>query len=236
MKKALSILMALALLTVPALAFAEDGGMNAAQELTALWADENYPDDVGGIFYDNVSEKCGVLLTSLSDARESEIRTLVSDPDSVFFVACSYSFGELLAVQHEIEDTYLPTGELSGVGIGWLSGDGGVTGFGESGYEMRVTVNVRTEYYDQYAALFGEMYGDKVYVEASGPIVPADDSAQAAASPTPDIYITPMQTGPVSEVKPDIVLYILISLVPATAIVIGIFWLIRFKEKHIDGK
>ena len=36
--------------------------------------------------------------------------------------------------------------------------------------------------------------------------------------------------------KPDVLLYVLISLFPLAAVVVGVFWVIRFKEKHIDGK
>lgn len=36
--------------------------------------------------------------------------------------------------------------------------------------------------------------------------------------------------------KVDVGFIVLISLFPLAAIVVGVFWAIRFKEKHIDGK
>lgn len=169
MKKALSFLLFVLLLALSVPALAESDGMRAAQELTNLWESGGYPNDVGGVFYDSISGsgKCGVLLTSLSDAREAEIRALVSEPNTVFFVKCSYSYNELLAVQKQIIQTYLHDGGIVGCGVGWTTKDNHVKGFGESGFEMRVCVDVLEADYEKYTALFSELYGEKVYVGVS---------------------------------------------------------------------
>ena len=53
-----------------------------------------------------------------------------------------------------------------GIGVGWATIDGQVTGFGESGKESRVVVSVLTEHADEYRDRFRKKYGDMVYVEA----------------------------------------------------------------------
>ncbi|HWQ58818.1 MAG TPA: hypothetical protein VN540_07325 [Clostridia bacterium] len=61
------------------------------------------------------------------------------------------------------------------------------------------------------------------------PVIPAlaeGSSASALPSPAPDDGVQ----------KPDVGLYIIISLFPVSAVVVGVLWVIRFKEKHIDGK
>lgn len=234
MKKVLPLLLVSAFLFLPAAALADEGGMSSSRELAEAWSAGGYPDDVGGVFYDSATGKCGVLLLSPTDAREEEIRALVSEPDSLFFVSCAYSYNELLAIRQEIDGVYAANGEIVGTGVGWKSDEKGVSGFGESGYEMRVTVFALDAYYDKYAALFTEKYGEKVYVFASGAAAPVDNNA--SISPSPEATRLPDVTPAQTDEGPDILLYALIALFPVAAIVVGVFWAIRFKEKHIDGK
>ncbi len=60
--------------------------------------------------------------------------------------------------------------------------------------------------------------------------------APASVESTPRASPAPGQTAEQGDARPDIGLYILISLFPIMAVVVGVFWVIRFKEKHIDGK
>lgn len=60
--------------------------------------------------------------------------------------------------------------------------------------------------------------------------------APAGAESTPGASPIPGKMAEQDDTRPDIGLYILISLFPIMAVVVGVFWVIRFKEKHIDGK
>lgn len=124
-----------------------------------------------------------MLLTELSDAREAEIRALVSDPNAVFFVKCSYSYNELLAVLKQIEQNDLFTDkiEIVGAGIGWTSDENGVRGFGENGFENRVCIEVLEEYYDKYVSLLGGQYGDMVDVSIGEIAIPQTGDAESPA-------------------------------------------------------
>ncbi len=228
MKKALFLLLVLALLCSPLAARADEGGMASSQELAEAWSAGGYPDDVGGVFYDSATGKCGVLLLSPTDAREEEIRALVSEPGSLFFVGCAYSYNELLSIQREIDSAYGAGGELVATGVGWKSDGNGVSGFGESGYEMRVTVFALDAHCDKYAALFAEKYGDKVHVFPSGAVVPVDNNA--SISPSPEATRTPDVAPTQTDDKPDILLYALIVLLSIAALAAGVFRLRRRKN------
>ncbi len=221
MKRFIAIAAALiiTLIYIPVLA----DGADAANALSSLWETEGYPEDVGGVFYDQTSGKCGVLLTQLSRERESEILALTDYPEDVFFVQCSYSHKDMFVAQQQITAGYISDKKIVGVGIGWISDDNGVTGFGESGYEMRVVVDVTEENYDEMYALLSGVYGDMVYLEISSPITAEDNTAE-------------LHTQTSDGEKPNIVLYICIGIFFAATVTVFVFWLIRMKERHIDGK
>lgn len=64
------------------------------------------------------------------------------------------------------EEMKAPRSLIFGVGIGWATIDGKVTGFGPSGKESRVVVEVDSTVYDSYAEKWSRLYGDMVYVES----------------------------------------------------------------------
>ncbi len=141
---------------------APDQGMDA---LFQSWEKNGYPDDIGGVYFDSETGRLAVLLVNGSEARKEELRAMAGDPD-LRFTDSAYSYNELLAVLDEITKEMSGGAEgLYGAGIGWISRDGDVVGFGESGKEFRVTVVVDESALDRYTEEFSARYGDKVYFE-----------------------------------------------------------------------
>ena len=68
---------------------------------------------------------------------------------------------------------------IYGVGIGWTTIDGEVTGFGDGGKEFRVVVQVSENVFSELTEKYRDKYGDMVYVEGSQGIVPLDDAKQS---------------------------------------------------------
>lgn len=176
----LTVLITLSIFTV---AFATDGKLTK-EELFAKWTEDGYPDDVGGVYYDDAQDKTVITLIDPSDGRIDEIRSLVTDPETLAFDQGKYSYNDLLAVQREIEKemaTQSDKPSIHSVGIGWISIDGKVTGFGESGKEFRVVVSVDESVFSEFAAKYKEKYGDMIYVESSTGIT-TDDVAKEKAN------------------------------------------------------
>lgn len=145
---------------------ANPGNISAVQALYDEWEQNGYPDDIGGVYFDDELGELVVLLKNGTDARREELRALTGDPD-LQFTDCAYSINEL----REVRDRLLleMSGDASGIyglGIGWTTRDGEVVGFGESGREFRVTVMVDEKMLDRYAQEFAARFGDMVHVEA----------------------------------------------------------------------
>ena len=195
MKKIICMILAAAFfLTIPVVALAveshtpkaiPDDVFTAVQELSALWPNSSYPDDVGGLVMNNEQDKLVILLVNNTAARQAEVRRLVSRPAALQFASCKYSFQQLRAAQEDIITRY-GLGEQSGIvgiGIGWSCErlrQSLAPGFGISGFENRVVVSVATERaYNKLQKEFAARSGDMVYVEreSAGPgYIPKTDS------------------------------------------------------------
>lgn len=165
MKKFVCLILAV-LLTIPAQAAEYDS-------VTALWDDwsiNGAPDwFCCASSTDGTSEHMTFVVKS-AEAEEELLAMLPADAAlDVVVSETAYTQAELLKIQEEIINTYM-SGEqppVAGVGIGWTVVDGNVTGFGESGREDRVVVNVLADQMDTVGAEIQETYGDAVYLEAS---------------------------------------------------------------------
>jgi len=124
-----------------------------------------YPNDVGGAYYDNETNKICYLVVDPTPKRIEELRTKYGG--NVGFTPCKYTYTELMRVQYEIYIQMLTDQNIISVGTGWISdSSGNVTGFGESGKENRVVVDVDKSEYARYSAEFEKKYSDKVFAEA----------------------------------------------------------------------
>lgn len=146
---------------------AED--MPTAQELVAQWAETRYPDDVGNIYTDK--GKLVIGLVDGSEARQEELRAMVSDPGSLAFDEAAYPYNDLLAVKEEISRELSSDEGLYSVGVGWTSAEG--TGFGSSGKDSRVVVSAEAGKLAYYQTLYKERYGGMVVVVEGNPLVTA---------------------------------------------------------------
>lgn len=119
---------------------------------------------------DGSSDRLTVVVESQEAAEE--LAAMIEDDGTLTVIvsADGYTDSQLRQVQGEIAAEHMKTpGEspVVGIGVGWTQINGQVTGFGESGRESRVVVDVLTDYVDEYRELFRERYGDMVYVEAT---------------------------------------------------------------------
>jgi len=156
----------------------DEVGQPEVRELVILfgqWEREGYPDDIGGVYYDNQADSYGVLVVDPSPQRVAELRELLGD--DVIITPCRFSYNELLMVNDEIVEMMgsNQNSGISAVGLGWTSTGGRVHGFGESGKEFRVIVYVDESVFDHYSAGFMSRYGERVIVEA-GVIAIVEDS------------------------------------------------------------
>lgn len=155
----------------------------AVEEVLLEWEMNGYPDNVGSVYYDSDSEKHVISLVNDDEEHRNEIRALLSDPDFQDFETATYSYNELLAVQHEIEKEMMAQTEdtinISSAGLGWTTIDGELVGFGPSGKEFRVVVGVPESSFAEYSEKYETLYGDMVYVEigSAGIGVPSEDAS-----------------------------------------------------------
>ncbi len=182
MKKIFVMMMILiCALSFASITFAEGEYANIG-EMYQDWAMNGYPDYVGSVYStDGSSDNMTILLIEGEETKADEIRALLKDDSGVSFGVATYAHNELKEVNNEIVKKYMGSDAMIyGVGIGWTSVDGEVTGFGESKKESRVIVTVDDSIAQEYANQFYEIYGDMVIVEAGGAAVPLSESTKQA--------------------------------------------------------
>lgn len=134
-------------------------------ELLNDWETNGYPDDVGGVYYDDATGNLVIMLVNADEARVQELRSMAQGA-RIGFGMSRYSYNELLAVQKKIAaEADGGKQKIYGVGVGWTVLDGEVTGFGESGKEFRVVVTVDESVLDEYVNAYESLYGDMVRVK-----------------------------------------------------------------------
>ena len=160
------------------------------------WEREGYPDDIGGRFFDSYTGSVGILVVDPTPQRIAELREMFGS--DVIITPSKYSHNELRRVHSEISEMMFsnPDSGIYGVGIGWTRTDGVVHGFGESGKEFRVVVQVDESAFDHYSIGFMNRYSDRVFIEAVSPesfrLFSVDDSEDGTAV-TIDNNIVPIE-------------------------------------------
>ncbi len=172
--------------------FALDNGeaddRSAIGDVLSDWETNGYPDDIGGVFYDQETGRMTILLVNPSIGRETELSEIIP---GVAFLPSVYSYNELLAVQDAITKEMMaqPDEEamIYSAGIGFTAIDGMITGFGESGKEFRVVVSVDQSVFEETADRLYQRYGDMVYVEAGTAPVTLDGRLDTPAQAVTDM-------------------------------------------------
>jgi len=108
-----------------------------------------YPDDIGGVFYDNETYKLCYLVVDRTPDRIKELQKRYGE--NVEFAPCKYSYTELMKVYYEI----LRQGES----------DNNLRSGGTDIAMNRIVVGVYENQLAYYRAEFAKRYGDKVFVE-----------------------------------------------------------------------
>jgi hypothetical protein len=188
MKKLIAFLIALTcILSFSMTAFAADSDSNKSlspvsdkyENIAALyehWETNGYPDYVGFVFStDGSTNNLTVLLVEDDGTAENKIRSMLISDAGLSFGSAKYSYNELLAIADEITSDYLEKNDLFyGLGVGWGGVGDGAPGFGDSGKEARVYIEVDKSIFAEYSKLFEEVYGDRVVVFESEAFVPED--------------------------------------------------------------
>ncbi len=191
MKKLIAFLIALTCilaLSVTALAANSDNNKSLSpdsgkyENIVALyehWETNGYPDYVGLVFSTDGSENnLTVLLVGDDGTAENQIRSMLISDSGLSFGSAKYSYNELMAIAAEISSDYLGKNKLFyGLGVGWGGVGDGPPGFGDSGKEARVYVEVDKSIFAEYTKKFEKLYGDKVVVFES--VAPVRDEAGA---------------------------------------------------------
>ena len=177
------------LLTVLLLAAVLAGGVAAAEFPTFMdlyndWGMNGFPDYVSEVYSTNGGWEMTVLPVEGYDDKADEILASLENADGLTIeTGGKYSYNALLAVQAEIVEEYMVdgSGDIAGCGTGWHTVNGEVTGFGESGKESRVVVDVKADKAQEYADLFAKKYGDMVVVESSSGAAVTDTATEDSA-------------------------------------------------------
>ena len=185
MKRFLGCLFSLLLLAAILAGAVLAAAFPTVMELYNDWEVNGYPGYVSGVYSTNGGWEMTILLVEGYDDKADEVLAMVEDTAGLTIATGGkYSRNALLAVQAEIVEAYMQNGngDVVGCGTGWHTVNGEVTGFGESGKESRVVVDVKSSKAQEYADLFAEKYGDMVVVESSNGAAVTDTAAEESGS------------------------------------------------------
>ena len=167
------------------------------------WQPNTWPDDIGGVYYSQETNRLTVLVVDPTEERLDELRKLLGEDTP--FTPARYSFNELYRAREEIAamaweqcpvDSSLlwhnPESGINGLGVGLTQDETGEIIWPRESEGFRVTVTVSEDRYDHYVALFAERYGGMVVVEAGEFVV--FDSPLALDEDTPshsaEVHVT----------------------------------------------
>lgn len=157
------------------------------EEMVASWEENGYPDFVGHVYYDQETDKFKLGLVEMDDPEAEELIASLEEIDNIEIETATFAYNDLLKIQtsisEELEKSSNNEEGINGVGVGWTTIDGEVSGFGSSGKEFRVIVTVDESVYDEYKEKFASAYGEKVYVESGEFGTFADDIAREDIQP-----------------------------------------------------
>lgn len=135
------------------------------EELINEWETNGYPDNIGHVSYNDATGKFSIGIVEGNGVDNNEIKSLLTNSEMVVFETAKYAYNEMLVVQGEITRELDEKEGIYGVGIGFTTIDGTVTGFGNNSNEFRVVVTVDESRIKEYKEKYQSQYGDMVYIE-----------------------------------------------------------------------
>ena len=145
---------------------------SSAQSIFEHWEQNGYPDDIGGVYYDQEVGALSVLAIDPSPERIEELRALLGNDVIITRSQSRYSYNEILSIYEEIVAT-IGVGADSKVyriAVSRTDADGIMNVLDDSRNEFRVIVNVDESEFARYNAELAEMYGDMVAVMIGSPL------------------------------------------------------------------
>jgi len=188
-----------------------------------VWDMYGYPDDFGGIYYDQTTGKTIIQLIGMNEDRIKELQELFGEDTLIGFEPSMIPYNRLKEIQSEITNDMFVYGNIYSIGIGWISMDGAVKGFGKSGTEFRVIVAVEESTIELYSKKYHELYGDLVYVRVGEPIV-FDGSSKSNAAPTNRLASDPRVATPL--------LHLMVIVICCTVILVLAFFIERSRRRR----
>lgn len=133
------------------------------------WNQHGWPDDIGGMYLDTDGDTYALLVVNPTPERMKDLRAQIGD--DLVITSAKYSLNELMGIKEEIIAEAGPDSMIYAIGIdckvrGHVE-PGMLPGFGMSGSEVRVIVNVDARKLDEYADEFAGRYGERVHVNST---------------------------------------------------------------------
>ncbi len=241
MKKAISLILILVLLfslSLCASAEEEKTSFANAVELMEYWGEVGYPDDVGSIYStDGTANNLTIQLIGDTDgSRAAEIAAMLDDPSTVTFEAGLFSDRDLHAISENIRTELMPNDDgIKSCSVGW----GKKGGFGISGQELRVVVNVDEERVEEYAASLAQRYGEAVVVEAARQQAASEaksisDTEKNASEEPADVQPAPSESEPerISEKTESTIITTVFLVVLLAFLIVFVTYLVKKKNKR----
>jgi len=130
------------------------------------WDQQGWPDDIGGVYLDADGDTYALLVVAPTPEREEELRAQIGN--DLVITPAQYSLNELKAIKEEIIagvnlDSMVYAVDIDCKIRGHVE-PGVMRGFGLSGSEVCVIVNVDARRLGQYAEELAGRYGEKVHV------------------------------------------------------------------------
>jgi|GEM_PF-6466456 len=203
---------------------------------------EQYPDDVGGLFYNAKEDVFYLLVKNPTPARNEELiaqysAVIVSvypnaQIEQLIIVKCNYSHNELLQAEYEIRE-FMSNKNISWQSYIWFDKTMG----------NHIAVVIEQGDYNYFSTELTKRYGDKVVVYAGASVIMAYSVQQAAINSAPDSMASDKQGYAASSSAMD---YIIIYSYPipqktggnlqwiwsaATLTIVGSAMLLLFKKQ-----
>ena len=136
------------------------------QAVFEQWERSGYPDDIGGVYFDQRANKMVFTVIDPTSERLEELRALLGNDVIITSSNRSYSYGDVFRAYNEILTNYgvSEDSKIYSMSVTLASFAGGARGSDEGMDDERFVVSLRVDAseFDRFEAEFSERYGDMV--------------------------------------------------------------------------